>query len=101
MSAFLDNIANAFADEKRDSDLASAQGIVPTILIIAGFSVVAILAVTWIVNSIAWKASEESKCITSQSTYSGDPSSECIGDSTDPGLANLSNQINAQKGNLF
>lgn len=55
MSLFISNCRDAFRDNE-SKDKASAQGTVPVILIIAGFAVVAILAVTWIGNSIAGQA---------------------------------------------
>lgn len=52
LKQFALNVVNAFSDDRPQD----SGRLVETVLIIAGFAVVAILAVTWIGNSIAGQA---------------------------------------------
>jgi hypothetical protein len=101
---FFKNIQEGFSSTE-EKDLAAAQGTVPTILMIAGFAVVAILAVTWIGNSIAWQAHLQARCISQQEgfeTTNGSPGKKCIGaDTTYSGPVTIEKQINNTKGGRF
>jgi len=93
---FINNVAYAFSTT-RHLDRA-AQGLAPTILILAGFAVIAILVVGWIGNSIAYQAATEASCI--DDTSNGSPSDKCLGLDSD-GANVINNQINSQKGQRF
>lgn len=104
MKPFVENCKNAFSDDEHP-DLGSSQGVVPLVLIIAGFAVVSILVVTWIGNSIAWRAHLEARCISEQEGFSildGTPDNKCIGADADyRGDDIIANQINNTKGGRF
>jgi hypothetical protein len=101
---FFKNIKEGFSSNDQ-KDRAAAQGTVPVILLIAGFAVVATLAVTWIGNSVAWQAHLQARCISQQdgfNSFNGEPNAKCIGaDVTYQGPKTLDNQINNTKGGRF
>ena len=57
--SFINNIKGAFAS----NDSADRGSLVETVLLIAGFAVVAILVVTWIGNAVAGQAANVATCI--------------------------------------
>ena len=87
---FFKNISGAFA-----SDASADRGsTVETVLLIAGFAVIAILVVSWIGGAIAGQAANTAACIASGSTTT------CASDTY--GVSNtVSSNINAQKGGRF
>ncbi len=60
------NIKEAFG---ASDDAADRGDLVQTVLIIAGFAVVAILLVTWIGNAIAGQAADVAECIAGANSY--------------------------------
>lgn len=70
---FTNNIKDAFGASSDEQDRGS---LVETVLLIAGFAVVAILVVTWIGNAIAGQAADVSECITGANSYSGADSAQ-------------------------
>lgn len=68
MTLFIDNIKSAFDtvahDEKRD-----AGELVSFILTIAGFAIVALLAVNWLGTAVLNKAADVGACIEGSNTY--------------------------------
>lgn len=94
---FMDNIKGAFAS----TEAADSGSLVETVLIIAGFAVVAILVVTWIGNAIAGQAANISTCIAgaNASDVSG-VQSTCTAD-THNVKSSVSNTINETKGGRF
>lgn len=94
--SFINNIRGAFA-----SDEAADQGsLVETVLLIAGFAVVAILVVTWIGNAIAGQAANVSACIAAgNSSNAADLNDTCTDNN---GLTeNIAGQVNETKGGRF
>lgn len=94
--SFINNIKGAFA-----SDEAADRGsLVETVLIIAGFAVVAILVVTWIGNAIAGQAANVSACIANANASNiSSTNSTCTNNN---GLSNtISSQVNNTKGGRF
>lgn len=95
--SFINNIKGAFA-----SDEAADRGsLVETVLLIAGFAVVAILVVTWIGNAIAGQAANVSACIAGANVSNvASANSKCTADTY-----NVSNSVNGtitnQKGGRF
>ena len=57
--SFITNIKGAFAS----SESADRGSLVETVLLIAGFAVVAILVVTWIGNAVAGQSANVATCI--------------------------------------
>lgn len=93
---FLENIKGAFAS----SETADRGSLVETVLLIAGFAVVAILVVTWIGNAIAGQAANVAGCIAGANTQDSNTVNSTCTDNK--GLSNkISNQINTQKGQRF
>lgn len=95
--SFINNIQGAFAS----NDSADRGSLVETVLLIAGFAVVAILVVTWIGNSIAGQAANVSACIAdANASDSNDAQSTCVDDTY-----NVKNSVgatvNEQKGGRF
>lgn len=94
--SFISNISDAFATD----ETADRGSLVETVLIIAGFSIVAILVVTWIGGAIAGQASNVSKCIAGANgqdvTSAQDTctNNNGVSDSIDA-------KINSQKGDRF
>lgn len=70
---FTKNIKDAFDASSDEQDRGS---LVETVLLIAGFAVVAILVVTWIGNAIAGQAADISECITGANSYSSGAAAE-------------------------
>lgn len=102
MSKFLRNIKQAL---KESSSSDRAEGLVPTLLIVAAFAVVAVLTVMWIGNAVVWQAHLQTRCITQQEgfeTTNGNPGTKCIGlNNYMKGPEVLKNQINDTKGGRF
>ena len=95
--SFINNIKGAFA-----SDEAVDRGsLVETVLLIAGFAVVAILVVTWIGNAIAGQAANVSACIANaNSQNASSTNSTCTSDTY--GVKSATNAtITNQKGGRF
>ena len=94
---FINNIKGAFAS----NESAESGSLVETVLIIAGFAVVAILVVTWIGNAIAGQAANVSSCIANaNSTTASSLNSTCTKDTHN--VKNATNTtINNQKGGRF
>ena len=63
---FIKNIKDAFSASSDEQDRGT---LVETVLLIAGFAVVAILVVTWIGNAIAGQAADVANCISSANSY--------------------------------
>lgn len=94
--SFINNIKGAFA-----SDEAADRGsLVETVLLIAGFAVVAILVVTWIGNAIAGQAANVSSCIANaNASNAASTNSTCTNNN---GLStNIASQVNNTKGGRF
>lgn len=94
---FINNIKGAFAsDENTDRGT-----LVETVLLIAGFAVVAILVVTWIGGAIAGQAANVAGCIASANqSNTADANTACSTDTH--GVKNsVEAQINSQKGTRF
>jgi hypothetical protein len=64
---FIKNIKDAFAASSDEQDRGT---LVETVLLVAGFAVVAILVVTWLGNAIAGSAADAANCISSSNTFS-------------------------------
>ena len=64
--------------ERRRSDRADATGVVPTLILVAGFSLVAILVTTWLDISIKNKTADAASCVESVNGYAH---AEVCGDS--------------------
>lgn len=95
--SFINNIKGAFA-----SDEAADRGsLVETVLLIAGFAVVAILVVTWIGNAIAGQAANVSSCIANaNASNASSTNSTCTSDTY--GVKSATNAtITNQKGGRF
>ncbi len=87
---FFKNISGAFSSEAS----ADRGSTVETVLLIAGFAVIAILVVSWVGGAIAGQAANTAACIASGSTTT------CASDTN--GVANsISTKINSQKGGRF
>jgi len=95
--SFINNIKGAFSSDKA----ADSGSLVETVLIIAGFAVVAILVVTWIGNAIAGQAANVSSCIANaNSSTSSSLNSTCTKD-THNVKNKVNSTINNQKGGRF
>lgn len=95
--SFINNIKGAFASDES----ADRGSLVETVLIIAGFAVVAILVVTWIGNAIAGQAANVSGCIASaNSSNTNNLNTACTTDVNNV-KNSVSNTVNAQKGGRF
>ncbi len=95
--SFINNIQGAFAS----SEASDRGSLVETVLIIAGFAVVAILVVTWIGNAIAGQAANVSSCIANANGSSASSlNSTCTADTYNV-QNNVSNTVNSQKGGRF
>ncbi len=93
---FISNIRGAFGSV----DAADRGSLVETVLLIAGFAVVAILVVTWIGNAIAGQAANVSNCIASANSSNGSSLNSTCTDNK--GLSNtISGQVNNTKGGRF
>lgn len=95
--SFINNIKGAFA-----SDEAADRGsLVETVLLIAGFAVVAILVVTWIGNAIAGQAANVSNCIAGANGASSNTvNATCTSDTV--GVKNsINNQISSGRSGRF
>lgn len=94
--SFINNIKGAFA-----SDEAADRGsLVETVLLIAGFAVVAILVVTWIGNAIAGQAANVSACIANANASNVSTTNSTCTDNK--GLStNIATQVNSTKGGRF
>lgn len=66
---FTKNIKEAFGASSDEQDRGT---LVETVLLIAGFAIVAILVVTWIGNAIAGQAADVAECIGGANTYATD-----------------------------
>lgn len=62
--------------EARNVDGADRADIVQTVLLIAGFAVVAILVVGWVGTAILGKGADAANCIEGSSSYSGSSDAE-------------------------
>lgn len=95
--SFINNIKGAFA-----SDEAADRGsLVETVLLIAGFAVVAILVVTWIGNAIAGQAANVSSCIANANASTvSTTNATCTSDTYKVGNS-VKNTISDQKGGRF
>lgn len=93
---FIKNIKGAFAAEASDRG-----DLVQTVLIIAGFAVVAILVVTWIGNAIAGQAANVASCI-ANANHGGTVNlpSSCHSDTYNV-KNSVEGQIHDQKGGRF
>lgn len=94
---FINNIKGAFS-----TDASADRGsLVETVLLIAGFAVVAILVVSWIGGAIAGQAANVSACIAGANT--NDPAAAdnpCVTDTY--GVENgVQTNINTQRGDRF
>lgn len=95
--SFINNIKGAFA-----SDEAADRGsLVETVLLIAGFAVVAILVVTWIGNAIAGQAANVSACIANANGSSASSLNTTCTSDTYNVKNNVSNTVSNQKGGRF
>jgi hypothetical protein len=74
---FIQNIKATYADERSDTDRGD---IVQTILLIAGFAIVAILVVTWIGTAVLNKGADVAECIEGANTYNVDGSNTACQD---------------------
>lgn len=70
---FIENIKSAYATDSNELDRGD---IVQTILIIAGFAIVCILAINWIGTSILNKGADVAACIEGSNTYNSASSAE-------------------------
>ncbi len=94
--SFISNIKSAFASDEN----ADRGSLVETVLIIAGFAVVAILVVTWIGGAIAGQASNVSKCIAGANGANVTASQDTC--TNNNGVSNsIDTKINSQKGDRF
>jgi hypothetical protein len=94
---FINNVRGAFA-----SNEAADQGsLVETVLIIAGFAVVAILVVTWIGNAIAGQAANVSACIAGANASEASELEETCTEDTYDVKNSVDNTIQDQKGGRF
>jgi len=95
--SFLNNIRAAFASDA----LADQGSLVETVLLIAGFAVVAILVVSWIGSAISGQAANVSACIANANASTvSTTNSTCTADTH--GVKNaVSNTISNQKGGRF
>lgn len=94
--SFINNIQGAFAsDENTDRGT-----LVETVLLIAGFAIVAILVVTWIGGAIAGQAANVAGCIASANGSVTDANEACTTDVNNV-KTNVNATINNQKGGRF
>jgi hypothetical protein len=70
---------------RRHEEEADRGDLVQTVLLVAGFAIIAILIVTWIGTAILNKGNEAASCIQGASTYSGNLSSSENACSTNTG----------------
>lgn len=70
---FTNNIKEAFGASSDEQDRGA---LVETVLLIAGFAVIAILVVTWIGQAIAGQAADIASCIGDANTFAVDSSIE-------------------------
>jgi len=95
--SFITNIKSAFASDES----ADRGSLVETVLLIAGFAVVAILVVTWIGNAIAGQAANVSNCIASANGSNVNAvNTSCTSDTRNV-KNTVNNTINSQKGERF
>lgn len=95
--SFINNIKGAFA-----SDEAADRGsLVETVLLIAGFAVVAILVVTWIGNAIAGQAANVATCIAGSNSGTVNATASTCSSDTQGVKNKVANNIANQKGERF
>jgi hypothetical protein len=95
--SFINNIKGAFA-----SDEAADRGsLVETVLLIAGFAVVAILVVTWIGNAIAGQAANVSSCIANANASNASSTNTTCTSDTYGVKSSVSSTVANQKGGRF
>lgn len=93
---YLENIKGAFAS----NETADQGSLVETVLLIAGFAVVAILVVTWIGNAIAGQAANVAGCIAGANSSTANTLNATCTDNK--GLSNtIANQVANTKGGRF
>ena len=94
---FITNLSEAFASDSHED----RGSLVETVLIIAGFAVVAILVVTWIGGAIAGQAANVSACIANANSANvSSLNGTCTSDTY--GVSNsVSNSISSSKGGRF
>jgi hypothetical protein len=95
--SFINNIKGAFASDES----ADRGSLVETVLLIAGFAVVAILVVTWIGNAIAGQAANVSSCIANANASTVSSTNTTCTSDTYGVKGSVSNTINTQKGGRF
>lgn len=74
MNLLLENIKTAYGADAETSDRGD---IVQTILIVAGFALVTILAINWIGTTILNKGADVAECIEGSNTYNNDSGEAC------------------------
>lgn len=77
---FTNNIKDAFGASSEEQDRGT---LVETVLLIAGFAVVAILVVTWIGNAIAGQAADVAECISGANSFAGSDAAQAICEDAD------------------
>lgn len=83
----LKNIKNRMEARKHDGTL-DAGDVVQTVILIAGFVIVAILVVVWLGTAVLNKGVDAGKCIEGSNTYSNtneDNAAACAGGTADDG----------------
>lgn len=82
MTIFIENIRSAF-DSAPENEKRDAGEMVSTIMLVAGFSVVALLLVNWLGTAVLNKAADLASCIEGSNSYDGDESgssAQCSGE---------------------